>query len=113
MSYSRLGGPAATRLQSGEDERPDPARFPCLRLAYEALARGGTAPAVLSAANEIAVEAFLNEAISFAEIPLIIEEVMKHSVSAELTMARVREADAKARSDARALVTASRRQIEV
>ncbi len=107
------GGNPAGSLLRYDFGRPDPQRFPCLRLAYEALAMGGTAPAILSAANEIAVEAFLNEAIGFAEIPLIIEKVMKQTVSAELTLTRVREADAQARSDARALVDASRRQIEV
>lgn len=108
-----VGGNPANPLLRYDFARPDLHRFPCLRLAYQALSLGGTAPAILSAANEIAVEAFLSEAISFAEIPLIIEKVMKQSVSAELTLARVREADAQARSDARALVNASRPQIEV
>ena len=47
---------------------PDPARFPCLDLAYSALAAGGTAPAVLNAANEMAVSAFLERRIHFADI---------------------------------------------
>lgn len=58
---------------------PDPIRFPCLRLAYEALKAGGTAPAILNAANEIAVEAFLAEQISFMDIPVIIESVLSVS----------------------------------
>jgi 1-deoxy-D-xylulose-5-phosphate reductoisomerase len=49
-------------------EPPDPARFPCLGLAYDALREGGTAPAILNAANEIAVAAFLDGRIGFAEI---------------------------------------------
>lgn len=57
-------------------ERPDTGRFPCLRLAFEALSLGGTAPAVLNAANEVAVQAFLDEAISFMDIPVMIEAVM-------------------------------------
>jgi 1-deoxy-D-xylulose-5-phosphate reductoisomerase len=49
-------------------EPPDPARFPCLGLAYDALREGGTAPAILNAANEIAVAAFLDGRIGFTEI---------------------------------------------
>lgn len=55
---------------------PDLVRFPCLRIAYDALNMGGTAPAILNAANEIAVEAFLAEQIGFMEIPQIIETVL-------------------------------------
>jgi len=54
-------------------EQPDRKRFPCLELAYEAIRRGGTAPAVLSVANEVAVEAFLKEKIRFMDIPQEIE----------------------------------------
>ena len=58
---------------------PDMVRFPCLRLAYDALESGGTAPAILNAANEIAVEAFLADQIGFMDIPLIIESVLSAS----------------------------------
>jgi len=57
-------------------ERPDLQRFPCLRLAAEAFATGGTAPAVLNAANEVAVAAFLEGGLCFADIPVIIERTM-------------------------------------
>ncbi|UCE89036.1 MAG: 1-deoxy-D-xylulose-5-phosphate reductoisomerase, partial [Pseudomonadota bacterium] len=57
-------------------ERPDLARFPCLRLAYEAIERGGTAAAILNAANEVAVDAFLNEKIGFTAIPDVIEHTL-------------------------------------
>jgi len=57
-------------------EPPDTHRFPCLRLAYEALAAGGTAPAVLNAANEVAVASFLAGALGFRQIPALIEAVM-------------------------------------
>lgn len=57
-------------------EPPDMTRFPCLRLAYEALQAGGTSTAILNAANEVAVEAFLNRAIRFTDIPAIIEETL-------------------------------------
>ena len=55
---------------------PDAIRFPCLRIAYDALNVGGTAPAILNAANEIAVEAFLAETIGFMDIPNIIDGVL-------------------------------------
>jgi 1-deoxy-D-xylulose-5-phosphate reductoisomerase len=58
---------------------PDMERFPCLRLAYDALNSGGTAPAILNAANEIAVEAFLADQIGFMDIPAIIESVLSAS----------------------------------
>jgi len=51
-------------------------RFPCLRLAAEAFATGGTAPAVLNAANEVAVAAFLEGGLCFADIPVIIERTL-------------------------------------
>jgi len=61
-------------------EAPDLERFPCLGLAYEAVRRGGTAPAVLSMANEVAVEAFLKEKIGFMDIPAEIERALdKHT----------------------------------
>jgi 1-deoxy-D-xylulose-5-phosphate reductoisomerase len=59
-----------------EFERADMQRFPCLRLAGEALRRGGTAPAALNAANEIAVEAFLGGRLAFTGIPDVIEKVL-------------------------------------
>lgn len=57
-------------------EDPDFERFPCLRHAYDAGQAGGTMPAVLNAANEIAVDAFLKERIRFLDIPRIIQTVM-------------------------------------
>jgi 1-deoxy-D-xylulose-5-phosphate reductoisomerase len=57
-------------------EAPDMVRFPCLRLAKEALAAGGGAPAILNAANEIAVGAFLDKRIGFAAIPSVVESVL-------------------------------------
>ncbi len=55
---------------------PDLDRFPCIRLAYEALAAGGTWPIALNAANEVAVQEFLAENIPFSAIPRTIEQVM-------------------------------------
>lgn len=57
-------------------ETPDMGRFPCLRLAFEALRRGDTAPAILNAANEVAVQAFLDNKISFTDIPRLIEDTL-------------------------------------
>jgi 1-deoxy-D-xylulose-5-phosphate reductoisomerase len=64
------------RIGSLNFERPDTQRFPCLRLAYDALAAGGTAPTVLNAANEVAVEQFLAGALGFQQIPALIESVL-------------------------------------
>ncbi|HXZ47628.1 MAG TPA: 1-deoxy-D-xylulose-5-phosphate reductoisomerase [Usitatibacter sp.] len=59
-----------------EFERADPVRFPCLGLAAEAIRLGGTAPAALNAANEVAVEAFLDRRLPFTAIPEVIEKVL-------------------------------------
>ncbi|PYM21730.1 MAG: 1-deoxy-D-xylulose-5-phosphate reductoisomerase [Candidatus Rokuibacteriota bacterium] len=64
---------------------PDPVKFPCLRLARAALERGGTAPVVLNAANEVAVAAFLDRRLSFVEIPALIERALDHVPHAGLT----------------------------
>jgi len=58
-------------------KKPNFDKFPCIKLAYQALELGGTMPAVLNGANEIAVDAFLNSKISFSEIPIIIQNTMK------------------------------------
>ena len=58
-------------------EAPDFHRFPCLRLAYQALASGGSAPAVLNAANEVAVDSFLKGLMPFTAIPAMIGDVMQ------------------------------------
>ena len=85
-------------------EPPDAARFPCVRLAYEALERGGTAPAVLSAANEIAVAAFVKGRIPFGRIPEIIEGAMDRAEPEDATLRGVRSADGKARAAAGEIV---------
>jgi len=66
-----------TQLEKIGFESPDFQKFPALRLGYEAGGKGGTLPAVFSAANEVAGEAFLKRAITFDRIPYFIEEVMK------------------------------------
>jgi len=57
-------------------EAPDTVRFPCLSLAFDALRRGATAPAVLNAANEVAVAAFLKRRLQFMDIPRLIESTL-------------------------------------
>ena len=82
-------------------ERPDHGRFPCLQLAYAALRSGGTAPAVLNAANEIAVEAFLAGRLPFTAIPRVIESVLEDSPPSDATsLESVLQADAMARRKA-------------
>ena len=90
-------------------ERPDLERFPCVRLAYQALAKGGTMPAILSAANEIAVQAFVEGEIRFGQIPTVIGETLSSAKSGELSLDAVHEADRHARESARAVVGALRR----
>ncbi len=79
-------------------EAPDFARFPCLSLAYQVLSRGGTAPAILNAANEVAVDAFLKEQIPYLGIPRLIEQVLEQSAIGEVeTLEQVLAADHEAR----------------
>jgi 1-deoxy-D-xylulose-5-phosphate reductoisomerase len=92
-------------------ERPDFERFPCLRLAYAALARGGTAPAALSAANEVAVAAFVNGEIRFGAIPECIAEACDAVPQYELSLDAVRQADQSARRAAQAAVAGRRMKI--
>jgi 1-deoxy-D-xylulose-5-phosphate reductoisomerase len=89
-------------------EAPDFSRFPCLELAYEALRRGESAPAVLNAANEIAVESFLGGALRFTQIPLLIENVLMHTRLSPIdSLEAVLEADRQARARARQWLEAS------
>ncbi|MEJ5227346.1 1-deoxy-D-xylulose-5-phosphate reductoisomerase [Thermodesulfovibrio sp.] len=83
-------------------ELPDTEAFPCLRLAYEAIKIGGTMPAVLNAADEIAVEAFLEGKLKFNDIHLIIKKVMDaHSVSPAENIDEIFKADSWARKFAK------------
>ena len=85
-------------------EPADPDRFPCLRLAYESIARGGNAPCVLNAANEIANLAFREGRIGFADVPRIIEETLaKASFIENPTLNNLFACDAEARSIAQTL----------
>ncbi len=99
-----LGGKPGTGCLRYEFEAPDPDRFPCVRLAYRALAGGGTMPAVLSAANEVAVAAFVEGKIGFGDIAGIIESAMDRVECGEPTLDGIRAADRRARETAKALV---------
>ncbi|HEX5091457.1 MAG TPA: 1-deoxy-D-xylulose-5-phosphate reductoisomerase [Burkholderiales bacterium] len=87
-------------------ERPDGARFPCLRLAYAALQAGGASPAILNAANEVAVEAFLAGRLRFTAIATVIEETMSRVAGGPAeSLAAVMHADARGRHAARTAVS--------
>ncbi len=86
-------------------ETVDFERFPCLRLAIESMEAGGTAPAILNAANEIAVEAFLNEQIGFTTIAAVIEQTLSQIPRRDADrLETIFEADTEAREVAMALV---------
>jgi len=85
--------------------KPDLSRFPCLRLGIEAAGERGTAPAILNAANEVAVEAFLGGQIGFTEIPLVIEAV-RSQIPCELapSLAIIQDIDRQARRLSKELI---------
>ncbi len=88
-------------------EPPDLDAFPCLRLAFQALAAGGTAPAVLNAANEAAVSAFLQRRLGFLAIPALVEDTLAALPSTPASsLAALREADARARRHAEQAIAA-------
>jgi 1-deoxy-D-xylulose-5-phosphate reductoisomerase len=85
-------------------EPPDLRRFPCLGYAYEALAVGGTLPAVLNAANEVAVQRFLDREVSFGQIPRLVRTAMDlHEPRPHPTLEEILEADRWARALVRSL----------
>ncbi len=86
-------------------EQPDHDRFACLPLAYQALEEGGTAPAVLNAANEVSVDAFLHSEIGFLDIPIIIQRTLdRHQKRLAADVEEVLLADRWARGIARRLI---------
>jgi 1-deoxy-D-xylulose-5-phosphate reductoisomerase len=95
-----LGAAAGADRASLEFFPPDDARFPCLGLAYEALRRGGTVPAALSAANEVAVAAFVGGRLRFGEIPEVVAAAMSATPDEPLSLATLRTSDARARERA-------------
>jgi 1-deoxy-D-xylulose-5-phosphate reductoisomerase len=86
-------------------EPPDLQRFPCLRLAQDAWRQGGTAAAILNAANEVAVQAFLDGELAYSDIPGIIENTLEKLTPGDAgSIQRILEDDARARACAAALV---------
>lgn len=87
-------------------EAPDPERFPALRLARDALTRGGTAPTILNAANEIAVQSFLNGRIRFLDIADVVEKTLDLTPHGQLeSISNVLQADGAARDTATSIVS--------
>ena len=106
----RLPSPARFDLLAAsplEFEAPDPSRFPCLPLAYEALRHGGAAPAVLNAANEVAVAAFLAGRARFPDIPAAIRHALDRDASGPAsTLDDLLAADRRAREAAHQFLSA-------
>ena len=88
-----------------EFEEPDYERFPCLRLAEEAIREGGTAPAILNAANEVAVASFLDDELKFTDISYVVEETLMNLTSrAANSLKEILEDDLAARKEAEHLI---------
>jgi 1-deoxy-D-xylulose-5-phosphate reductoisomerase len=101
----RRGGLEVADLGTLSFGQVDMERYPCLRLAYEAARTGGSAPVALSAADEVAVEAFLAGKIGFTQIPRIIESVLeRHAPAPVETLEQVAAADREARAVAHSLL---------
>jgi 1-deoxy-D-xylulose-5-phosphate reductoisomerase len=84
---------------------PDPQKFPCLKLAYQSIEIGETMPAILNAANEVAVNAFLEGSLKFTEIPVLLKRVMEeHQVKSVHTVEDILRADHWARERSRAIL---------
>ncbi len=89
-------------------ERPDTKRFPLLRLAFEAQREGGTAPTILNAANEVAVDAFLNERVAFLQLCELVEKTLECSkISPASDLSTIIEADSLARKTTQRLIAQS------
>ena len=101
--------PDFTALESFTFKKPDLERFPCLALAFRAGRTGHTLPAVMNAANEVAVEAFLNHHIPFLKIPHIIGAIMdSHQVVIDPALSDILDADRTARREAQAMIDADK-----
>jgi len=101
-------------LASLHFEAPDLERFPCIALAYRALKTGGTLPAAMNAANEEAVQAFIDERILFSDIAVVIQSVMDGHRTADVKdLTGVLNADRDARASARAAISELSREARV
>ena len=89
-------------------EKPSLERFPCLRLAYHAIKAGGIIPTVLNAANEVAVDEFLNKRIKFTDIPVIIEQCMtRFSADSADSLEIILQVDQQAREQSHQIIQAT------
>jgi 1-deoxy-D-xylulose-5-phosphate reductoisomerase len=106
---ARLDLCAVARL---DFEAPDLERFPCLRIAYDAARAGGTAPAIMNAANEVAVHAFLDRRLRFTDIPAVVEATLG-AVTARpaTTLEEVLAADRAARACAQDRIHAAAQEV--
>ncbi|MHB8791353.1 MAG: 1-deoxy-D-xylulose-5-phosphate reductoisomerase [Desulfobulbaceae bacterium] len=111
LSYPERLGLGLSRLSLSQCgslsfERPDYDRFPALRLAFDALAQGGTKPAILNGANEIAVEAFLAGRLAFLDIAAVVAETLERTGNGdEMDLQAILAADSRARAIAGELIT--------
>ena len=107
---SGVGQLDLTTMAALQFHKPDFDRFPCLALAFDALREGGTAPAILNAANEVAVQAFLDRAIGFRDIDRVIRQVMDEVPHGPApSIEAVLDQDARARAAASASIAGLRR----
>ena len=96
-----------TQLANLSFSEPDLTRFPCLSLAFAAAKAGGIAPAILNAANEIAVAAFLDEGLSYLQIPVVVEKTLSAiALSKADSLDAILQVDAQARDVARGFIRA-------
>ena len=94
-----------SELAGLEFEAPDTERFPALRLAFEAQRTGGTAPAILNAANEVAVAAFLDGSVAFLQLIQVVEETLSRAkISHAADLPTIIDADTEARQIAKQLI---------
>lgn len=103
--FNQLPRLKVTDLKGLTFEEPDTKRFPSLALAYQAGRQGGTAPAVLNAANEVAVHAFLAGQIKFLDIPQVVERTLnQHKVITPSSLEEIIETDRWARAEAAKII---------
>ena len=92
-------------IKNLEFKEPDFEKFPCLKYAYEAGTAGGTLPAVMNAANEVAVRAFLDSNIRFLDIPILIRRMMdEHKLIKNPALSEILEADRKAKDETKRII---------
>ena len=114
LAYPKRIASGSDRLQFNDMlnlsfSQPDRQRFPCLRLAEDAMTAGGTAPAILNAANEISVDAFLQRGVGFTDIAAINEQVLSAMQSERVeSVAQLQEIDQKARMMAQSFISTIR-----